>query len=116
MLKIQSIFENYFRNLLKYSNDIYDYYIDSESGHLFHCQNKNCECELFEKMEMNQKIDVLSNDFNISLIDFNRILNVNVNLNKISNILDCYESKLQSLNVVKNILSTVFQIGVFISD
>ena len=116
MLKIQSIFENYFRNLLKYSNDFYDYYIHSESGHLFHCWNKNCECELFEKMEMNQKIDVLSNDFNISLIDFNRILNVNVNLDKIPNILDCYESKLQSLNVVKNILSTVFQIGVFISD
>ena len=65
---------------------------------------------------MNQKIDVLSNDFKISLIDFNRILNVNVNLNKIPNILDCFESKLQSLNAVKNILSTVIQIGVSIRD
>jgi hypothetical protein len=114
MIKIHSIFENYFRHLL--IHDIYDYYIQIESGHLFYNSNKYCECELFEKIETNQKIDAFSNDFNINQIDFNRVLNNSVNSNKVPKILDCFESKLNSLNVVKNILSTAFQIGVFISD
>ena len=47
MIKIQSIFGNYLRNLLKH--DSFDYYIQSESGHLFYNGNKNCECDLFDK-------------------------------------------------------------------
>ena len=47
MIKIQSIFGNYLRNLLKH--DSFDNYIQSESGHLFYNGNKNCECDLFDK-------------------------------------------------------------------
>ena len=116
MDKIKSIFTSYMKSLLKYSNNnLYDYYIDTQSGHLFNRDSNMCECELFEK-QCNSigKIELLDNNgcSNV-VVDFKNYL-IKCS-NKDVNIIDCYESKLNVLRVTKNILSTVFQIGVFIS-
>ena len=116
MLKIKTVFVNFFKHLLKDSNEFYDYYIDSKTGHVYLEENKTCECRLHVNEEKKDRIELFENDFNMNLFDFSSLLQELTSPNRIPNVLDCFESKINSFILVKNILVTVFQIGVFISD
>jgi hypothetical protein len=118
MMKIKSIFVNYLKYILKHSNALFDYYIDVESGHLYFDGNRDCECGIFDNFESkNEKINLDNHGGqNINLLNFNSFLNKKPNVDKVPNLLDCFESKINSLRLVNNLVTTIFQIGVFISD
>lgn len=119
--QLRQIFLPYITQLLE--KDLADYSLDLNCGHLFEINsNKNCTCGLFSSFstpeDSNSRID-LSDDFNINKIDFSKIFSSDCNNKIFKNnakvvLIDCFDSKLNALNLTRDILGTLLNIGVFI--
>jgi hypothetical protein len=131
---IKNLFLNYAITLIDHngSNDgtLSDLYkLNIKCGHLFYINTSesinNCHCGLYSCSNKNDFIDIFDDNNESYLINSSSDFLVASNLNGESlltkstsnvNILDCAESKLNSFKLVRNILSTILQIGVFIYD
>ena len=119
--QLKKIFTKYLKCLLEH--DLDEYKIDIESGHLFYVNSKNlkCECGLFV-LENIKKDDLglieFSDDF--SLLEKEILLTFNKNSIRLTKkeenlrLIDCYESKINCFKVIRDIISSIYQIGVFV--
>ena len=122
--RFSSIFIHKFARFLLAHEDLDDYRLNIECGHLFYKESNICECGLFEIQDDNkfaEHVISLTNEnlFYNQEIDAQNILSFNekstcyLKRNK-PFLIDCYESKLNAFKLLKDILSTVSHIGVFI--
>lgn len=113
---LKSIFQPYFIQLL--DNDIIEYRIDLDSGHLFHEESSHCVCNLFNSSKQSRLVG-LDDDLFLDTIDFSSILSDSTDRRNHPSetvFIDCLESKLNALTVSRDILSTILNVGVFIHD
>lgn len=121
--QFRAVFANYFNRLLV--DDYDEYAIDLDSGHLFHRPqkqnlNNECVCGLFSSESSN--FLRLDDDRALDLAEFPSKLfsNPDVLTRKTHKpsprLLDCLESKLNALNVARDLLTTLLNVGVFIHD
>ncbi len=118
-----SIFINKFAKFLVAHEDLDDYRLSTECGHLFYKDSNVCECGLFEienEKKLAEHLISLTNEslfFNQNMEHLNIVSfhegSKHLKRNKPS-LIDCYESKLNAFKILKDILATVSHIGVFI--
>jgi len=113
---IQTIFINFAKNLL--NSSLYDYKLDTSSGHLFQTGKKRCNCGF-----LGTKSDSLINIFepvDFASISYEEMLchEIKDGLDSQKNltIIDCLESKLNSLMICREIVGSILQVGVFLHD
>ena len=120
--KVKQLFSSYTRCVLE--NDLDEYKIDLECGHVFRLNSShiNCECGLF-KLTSTASSDLLLVDFfnDFSLVECQSLLSFNeknsdrlVKNEENAILLDCYESKLNAFKIARDILSSVLHVGVFV--
>jgi len=122
--KFRSIFILKFAKFLLAHQDLDDYRLNIQSGHLFYKDSSQCECGLFkieDKSKFSEHVTSLTNENSFynqevdveNLLSFDERLNSCLKRNK-PFLIDCYESKLNAFKLLKDVLSTVSHIGVFI--
>lgn len=124
MKKFSSIFIHKFAKFLLAHEDLDDYRLNFECGHLFYKDSTLCECGLFKIEDENkfgEHVTSLTNEnlFYNREIDVQNILSFNESSTTYLKrntpfLIDCYESKLNTFKLLKDVLSTVSHIGVFI--
>ena len=102
-------------------DDLYDYDLDLQSGHLFSTSSDSisCICGFIRREQANTMINLFE-EINFDQIDFSLVLShrINVRQEAESNVdlVDCCESKLNCFKLAREITASILQVGVFIHD
>lgn len=117
MKTVQIIFTNFFKCLLE--KGLSNYFLDISSGHLF-LNGKRCNCGLLNQSDSVTAWVNLYEEINYNEINFELMLKHQIsercNAEKAILLIDCFESKLNCLKMVREILGSILQVGVFIHD
>ena len=108
--KIRLVFSSFYNQLTGQSR--HDHRIDYSSGHLFvQPSSPTCHCGLVILPNKG-----LLDESELTDLDFDRLLTASLSVNRRGKLLDCFESRLNAIRTARDVLSALFQVGVFVHE